>query len=372
MTPRKIEITLAAPEHAPLMEAFFKSVWQSGDSTTPTVASTTSVASTPAVASPSVLAIQGDRVIGYLGTLPLQFWDGQREQPGHWFKGFMVLPEFQNGPLGFALVKEAAKHLPLSLVITVQPASWRLFKAIGLTHFGTLENRLRLLRPGRVLSSLDVERVGLGPLPFRLDRALRLAQRLKIAGASGVAAGLALRAWAAVRGSSGRLEARVAGTLVPADYDALWSRVRPALRFAQVRDAAYVTARYSDNPLFTVIEARDGKELVAFGALRQPNPEGDARLPGLVLPVLSDVLFHPARRDAALAVLQCAEQVAAAAGADALVCSASAPALLDALSARAYLRIPATLQFLAKLGPDQNAGTMSDWWLCRADGNSDF
>lgn len=361
VTPRKIEITLATPEHAPLMEAFFKSVWQGSGSVT------------PEAASPSVLAIQDDRVIGYLGTLPLRLWDGQREQAAHWFKGFMVLPEFQNGPLGFALVKEASKHLPISLVITVQPASWRLFKAVGLTHVGTLENRLRLLRPAHVLSSLDVDRVGLGPLPFGVDRALRLAQRMKIAGAGGAAAGLGLGAWTKVRGSPGRrVEAHVADTLDLGDYDALWSRVRPALRFAQVRDGAYVKRRYSGNSAFTVIEARDGKELVAFGAIRQPNPEGDPRLPGLVLPVLSDVLFHPSRPDAALAVLQCAERIAAARGADALVCSASAPALLAALSARAYVRIPATLQFLAKLGPDQNPGTTGDWWLCRADGNSDF
>jgi hypothetical protein len=359
--PRKIEITLAAPEHAPLMEAFFKSVWQG------------SGPFTPAVVSPSVLAIQDDRVIGYLGTLPFQFWDGEREQTAHWFKGFMVLPEFQNGPLGFALMKEAAKHLPIALVITVQPASWRLFKAIGLTHVGALENRLRLLRPARVLSTLDVQRVGLGPVPFRLDRGLRLAQRLKVAGAGGAAAGLALGAWAMVRGFPGRrVEAHVANTLDLDDYDALWVRVRLALRFAQVRDAAYVKARYSGNPLYTVIEARDGKELVGFGAIREPKAGGDDRLPGLVLPVLSDVLFHPARRDAALAVLQCAERIVAARGADALVCSASGPALLAALSARAYLRIPATLQFLAKLGPDQNPGSMSDWWLCRSDGNSDF
>ena len=359
--PRKIEITLAAPEHAPLMEAFFKSVWGGGGT------------ATPEAASPSVLAIQDDRVIGYLGTLPLRLWDGQREQTAHWFKGFMVLPEFQNGPLGFALVKEAAKHLPLSLVITVQPASWRLFKAVGLSHVGALENRLRLLRPARVLSTLDVQRVGLGPLPFRLDQGLRLAQRMKVASASGAAAGLALGAWTMLRGSPGRrVKAHVANRLNPSEYDALWARVRPALRHAQVRDAGYVRARYSENPLYTVIEARDGKELVGFGAIRQAAPEGDARLPGLVLPVLSDVLFDPSRRDAALAVLECAERVAGARGADALVCSASAPALLDALSARAYLRIPATLQFLAKLGPDQNAGTMGDWWLCRADGNSDF
>jgi hypothetical protein len=120
-----------------------------------------------------------------------------------------------------------------------------------------------------------------------------------------------------------------------------------------------------------VIEARVGGELVGFGALRHPRTDPDPRLAGLSVAVLSDILFHPQSEDVPLALLRAAERAAAAIGADALLCSASHPAVLAALSRRAYLRIPATLQFLVRLDGGREPGSMSDWWLMRADGNSD-
>jgi len=145
LSPGKVEVVLGTEEHAALTDAFLRTVWPTdeGNSSGQPSAATASVAGPRAVRQPSSLAILNDRVIGYLGTIPLRFWNGELEQSGYWFKGFMVLPEFRNGPIGYALVKELSRHVPIAFVITVQPASWRLFKAIGLTHLGALENRLR-------------------------------------------------------------------------------------------------------------------------------------------------------------------------------------------------------------------------------------
>jgi hypothetical protein len=369
---RKVEIITATPEHWPLLEAFFKSVWSSGAPSDMGGSAPGGSEARPEP-SPSSIAIQDGRVIGYLGTLPLRLWDGQGQQVGHWYKGFMVVPEFRNGPLGFGLVKEAAKHLPITLVITVQPASWRLFQAAGLHHLGALDNRLRLLRPGRVLKLLDPKRIGLGRLPYGIEGGLKIAQRLGLAGIAGAAAGGVLAGWSAVRGSPPkRVTTRAVDTIDAPDYDGLWSRVCPPIRFAQVRDSEYVRRRYAGNhSTYSLIEARDGRELVGFAAVRHPRADADPRLTGLSIAVLSDLLFHPQRRDIALAVLKSAERTALALGADALLCSASHPALLASLTARGYVRIPATLQFLARLDGGRDPGSLSDWWLLRADGNSD-
>jgi GNAT superfamily N-acetyltransferase len=202
----KVEIVLATDEHTTLTRAFFREVWPGdGDTSAPDQPLSATAASVSAPArSPSSLAILDERVIGYLGTIPLRFWNGEVEQSGYWFKGFMVLPEFRNGPIGYALVKELSRHVPIGFVITVQPASWRLFKAIGLTHVGALENRLRLLRAARVFRKIDFERLGITGTSRGISTAVKLAQRIGVAGVGGMLVGGALGAWSILRGSQGR------------------------------------------------------------------------------------------------------------------------------------------------------------------------
>jgi hypothetical protein len=185
-------------------------------------------------------------------------------------------------------------------------------------------------------------------------------------------AGGVLGAWSILRGSRGKgIRTAVVDRIDRAEYDALWSRSRQRFQFAQVRDGEYVQRRYLSDDAYMLMEARDGAALVGFGAVRHPRPEGDERLAGLVVAPLSDVFTPLDRPDAASAILACAEKAAHSMGADALMCSASHPFLLSALSARAYLRVPPTLQFLARVGKGESAGSISDWWLLRADGNAD-
>ena len=370
----KVEIVLATDEHTTLTRAFFREVWPGdGDTSAPDQPLSAAASSVSAPArSLSSLAILDERVIGYLGTIPLRFWNGELEQSGYWFKGFMVLPEFRNGPIGYALVKELSRHVPIGFVITVQPASWRLFKAIGLTHVGALENRLRLLRPARVFRQIDFERLGLSPRFRPVSRIVSVAQRVGVAGIAGGLVGGVLNALSALRSPSGRgIRIAVVDQIDPQEYDALWSRNRSRFSFAQVRDGEYAERRFIRGGGYSVVEAREGGALVGFGAVRRPRPEGDERLGGLVVAPMSDLFTAPDRPDVASAILACAERTAMSGGADALMCSASHPFLLSALSARAYLRVPPTLQFLARVGKGKNTGLLRDWWLTRADGNAD-
>jgi hypothetical protein len=157
-------------------------------------------------------------------------------------------------------------------------------------------------------------------------------------------------------------------------YNSLWGRARTVLRFSQVRDANYVESRYI-GPVaspYVLLEARDGEDLVGFAALRRPGRGDDPRLSGLAVAVLADMVVAGLRTDAIASLLGAAERAARELGADALVCSGSHPALLRALGARGYLRIPATLQFLARMkAGDAESAPLSDWWLLRADGNAD-
>ena len=104
---KKIELQRVTPDHLELVAAFYRTAWRDeggagDDGPTTTKADWFERA-------PAIIAVQNQRVIGYLGTLPMRLWKNGREADAHWFKGFMVVPEFRNGPIGFALVREAMR-----------------------------------------------------------------------------------------------------------------------------------------------------------------------------------------------------------------------------------------------------------------------
>jgi len=52
----------------------------------------------------------------------------------------MVLPEYRNGPIGYRVLKELVGQLRRSVVLTVAPASVRLFEALGYANLGVVPN----------------------------------------------------------------------------------------------------------------------------------------------------------------------------------------------------------------------------------------
>lgn len=361
----KIELRRVATDDLPMVAAFYRTAWHEGGDESPTQ-------STPRPEwferAPAVIAIQGDRIVGYLGTLPMRLWKNGREVDAHWFKGFMVVPEFRNGPIGFALVREAMKYVNDVAVLTVQAASWRLFQAAGLTLVGTVPNYLRLLRPARVAQTLDLARVPLGRIPSWAISSARVAQRVGVAGLGGAIAGLGASLAAGVRGAG---ESVTTSGMNGADaaMDATWAQMRDATRYAQARDAAYVRERYADESVFRC-SCVSGKVGSAFTMVRRPRAGGDERLSGLSVAVLSDLMAPLDQAGLILSAVRRAEDDARALGADAIVCSASHPSLGRLLKRRSWIQIPANLQFLMRV-KDAPPATLADWWLTRADGNSD-
>ena len=319
---------------------------------------------------PAIIAVQNQRVIGYLGTLPMRLWKNGREADAHWFKGFMVIPEFRNGPIGFALVREAMKHVGDVAVLTVQSASWRLFQAAGLRLAGAVPNYLRILRPARVAQRLDLAKIPLKSFPAWVTAGARIAQKTGVAAVGGAIGGFSAAALAAARGSG---EA-VGSTEGIGDHDGdlgeAWGRMRAGIRVGQVRDAAYVRARYSASARQFRCSASRGRSGVAFTMVRRPREGGDERLSGLSVAVLSDLIAPLDAPALLLSALRRAEADARELGADALVCSPSHPALAPLLRRRSWLAIPANLHFLARAADVAPSG-VGDWWLMRADGNSD-
>ena len=377
-----IRAVLATDEHAAAIAAFYRESW-SRDATPESVlanrrqAAAENVAE-PGEAPPTALVLDGNRVIGYCGSLPLRLWDGVVERPAYWTKGLLVLPEFRKGPIGFLVCKELAALLPCAMGLVVAPAARRLFTATGFTDLGAVGNFVRLLRPAAVARQLDVGELGLD-LPRWLTAAVRLAQRTGIAGLAGAGAGVAMDLAAAAmrRAARGLTTSWSDDAPSEAELDAVWRSARSALRASAVRDGRYLRSRFAatggaEDGRYVFCTARAGMRLAGVAVVRRPSASSDPRLRNVRVATLSDIVFPPDRTDVGLALLGCVAQAARAAGADAILCSTSHPALARLLARQAYLSLPGNVHVLLH----DRTGTrwpqdLGAWWLARGDGEAD-
>ncbi len=377
-----IRATLATDEHADAIAAFYRASW-SQDATAASVLATRRLAAAANVAEPgepppTALVLDGSRVIGYCGSIPMRLWDGVVEHPAYWTKGLMVLPEFRQGPIGFHVCKELAAHLPRALGLLVAPAARRLFTAVGYSDLGAIGNFVRLLRPAAVARQIDVGELGLG-LPQWLTAAVQVAQRTGLAGLAGAGAGVAMNVAARAFGRA-RGIATIRATTAPseAELDAVWEDARGELRASPVRDGRYLRSRFAapgagHDGRYVFCSAHDGARLAGVAVVRQPRAGSDPRLRNVRVATLSDIVFPPTRAEVGFALLDCAEQAARAAGADAILCSTNHPALTRLLRRQAYIPLPGNVHVLLH---DRNAATrwpqdLGAWWLARGDGEAD-
>jgi hypothetical protein len=137
------------------------------------------------------------------------------------------------------------------------------------------------------------------------------------------------------------------------------------------RDAAYLRAHYQA-PDYRWIGVRRGGQLAAFGVLRLPRAHGDARLLGIRVATIADMVAHPEDQQSLRALLHAAHRAARAAGADAVLCSASHPALLRSLYRTGYLPYSGNVRILLRQGGAASSpGALQEWWLTRGDGSAD-
>ena len=190
----RIVTALATEEHADAIAAFYREVWNPAATAESVVAgirrSAAQNVSAPGQATPTALVLAGNRVVGYCGSIPQRLWDGARERPAYWVKGLMVLPEYRNGPIGYLAVKELARHLDCSTILTVAPAARRLFSALGYTDLGAIPNWTKALRPSVMAERLDLDALGLSGLPNWIGAGVSVARRTGIAAVAAKLAGV--------------------------------------------------------------------------------------------------------------------------------------------------------------------------------------
>jgi GNAT superfamily N-acetyltransferase len=360
---------------------FFRTVWDANATGSEVGAARAAAAAdnpvAPGTEIPEFVFLLNQKVIGYLGTVPVSFWNGEVETATYWLKGFMVHPEHRNGPVGFNLLKEALKVIGPSGAVAAAPAARRLFTAMGFVECGAIPNYVSVLKHGRFLSRIDVGTLG-SSLPAPIVRAVVAAQKIGAMNVFGMLTGLMQGAWQGVNGVSRTgYRLQIDGTLPGMeDLNGLWTEVRGGIRAAAVRDGVFLSWRYNPAPgsLYEAANVRDSAgRLVAVAIVRKPAASGDERLRGVKLAVLADILFASDDPAAGVMALKGAEKIASRMGADAILCSATSPVVRRGLRNRAYVAVPANVFLLTRdpRGALQLPTSVDDWWLTRGDDRAD-
>lgn len=326
---------------------------------------------------PAVIYLHEGDAIGHLGTIPVKFWNGRFETPGYWLKGLMVLPEHRNGPVGFNVLKELLRHVEVCGAMVVAPPVMRLFKALGFVDCGVVRDYVALLRPARVASAVDIAGFDLG-IPAAAARFAKTMQKVGVATLLGGTLGLAVRTRNTFATSRRRFRTDLSGALPSAaELETLWERCASMVGAAAVRDSTFMQWRYSAGrgSRYECVTVRDHrkKEIASLAIVTRPGDEQDARLRGLKVAVLADVLYRSDDPRAGLAALAGAEATAARMGADALVCSTANPAITSILKRRSYFGLSGSMHLMLRDpgGKAQLPTAAKDWWLMRGDANSD-
>lgn len=378
----RLEIVEARDLHAAEVAEFIRLVWTPGATAESVLASRAAAAALnvaePGVPPPTWIARLGGRVVGYVTSLPVRLWDGERDWPAYWIKGLMVLPEFRNGPIGHAVMKAAAARLPRSGGLAVAAPARRLFVALGYTDLGPIPNWMRPLAPDRMLRRLDLTALGMAGLPGWIGTGTRLVQATRLATPIGWAAGLALRVAAqALRlPAVGVREGSLAPDATVEELDALWETTRHAFPKGVVRDATYLRNRYPATPQGTYrwLAVRRRGKVAGVAILRRPRADGDPRLRGIQVATLVDLVYPPTDRSTGLALLGAVEREATRLGADGILATCSSSAVHSILRRQCYIPLAGNVHFLFRDKAEDGTrfrAELADWWLMRGDGQSD-
>lgn len=327
------------------------------------------------------ICLSGGKVVGQVGTIPIELLRSGREEPAHWIKGLWVLPEFQGTVVAFLLMKEVTEAVGgPQLVLAVRRDVHRLLDAVGFRDVGEVPNFVRPIDASRILRRARVSELDSVELPPGGARLLDLGRRTGLVRAGGAALQAAVDARAVIRaGVSSSPDVRLTDRVPVEACDGLWETVRSSLTASPVRDGTYLRERYSleGDGHYTFVEAREGTDLVGFAALRRPGEDGDHRLGGVRVASLSELVFRPGDRAAGLGLIRGAVEGAREVDADAVFCSATDESARDALGRGGFFRIGGNMHLLFRPADgeaDRSSATpcgLADWWITRGDGYSD-
>ena len=382
MSKPDIAVRALGDDDAEAMARFFAATWGSAGSGADVITERDRQADInpyqPGTRMPAWGMVQAGEILGYVTAFPNMFRVGDDESPAPWITGFMVREEYRNGPVGYSVLKQAAQDTQAAGALTVMPASFRLFAAVGFKDLGALPDFLALLDPAGILRRMDPEALELSSSAW-LRRLLKVAAWPPVAAVCGVGLGFARRLWLLVARprAAARCDVRDdTGATTQEVLDRIWERCRRELEATVVRSGAFFRWRYLDRNTaqdYRALTVWQGGEPLGYAVVKPPAAAGDPRLNGIRIAVVSDLLYPPSVPHLGDALLHAAEQLARRLGAHALVVSPSHRSPRALLRRRACVERPGRVHFLVKGGAtfESLPEALSAWWIMRGDAHSD-
>ena len=357
--------------HSHLLAEFYRATWDA-DATSHGVAAARRAdarrnVADPGTALPTYLFVTDGKPVGHLTTLPVVLTRSGRTEPAYFLKGFWVLLEHRNGPVGFLLAKAALRDLGTVLSLTVESAPRRLLGALGMVELGPLRDYIRVFNFGNVLRALRLRKTG------RKGRALQALGIPIVGHVAGAILGGATRLWRGLHSTESKVACRVVGEPDATALDELWAAVSRDDSTAPVRDGGYLECRVAaERQSYAHVEARTSGQLAGYALLRRPSGRESEQYGPLRIACLSDVIYDKTEPAVARALVAGAEDVVRG-DCDLLVCGSTDPRLHRLLAERAFLPAGRRVYLLAR-GAERGLelpDDLSAWSITRGDGGAD-
>jgi hypothetical protein len=331
----------------------------------------------PGKAPPMVGAFFGTHLVGFISTIPTQFWTGKENTAAFWFKGLWVLEEHRTSPIAVLLMKEIFRHVDLAASMPTGVAR-QLSAALGMLDLGAVCDYIEPLRPARILRKFDVRRFEhLSVLAQTGSAAIKLAKIPPFAYAIGALISLSLTALRLPSTLTGRKLTKQLGASLPseAELDGLWARARRNLVCSPVRSGAYLRWRYERGAKgrYCFASVWRGQDMVGLVVLAAPQRADDSRIAGLSIGSVVDLVLDPDCSAALPSLLRLARRWARAANYDALLLTASHHSLRGSLLRAGYIRLPGNIHVMLR-DPGGKHGlstNLDNWMVTRGDASGD-
>jgi len=328
---------------------------------------------------PTFLFVKDNEVIGHITTLPVRLFCNSRLSPGYWVVGFMVLPEYRNGPIGPFLIQKVNQMLDVAMTLHTEEAVSRIFKGLGWKHLGLIPQYVHILNSHRLFRNLQIGRMAfLRKYSVACSSLLELIvsyplTRFLLASLSALVF-RALSLGTALLRPTGRTGEVMEEEEFDATYDALWERVKDKFDALIVRDRAYLESRYGRRIKdYRLLACRSKGELIGYCILKikpflNDSCMGNARMGSII-----DCLFDPEDLRGLQSLLNSAKELFRRENVDVTFCSASYSQVQKLLSLNGFIKLPGSLHFAyyAKTPEMQENVCLASWHLMRGDSDAD-
>jgi len=328
---------------------------------------------------PTFLFLKDNEVIGHITTLPVRLLVNTRLSSAHWVVGFMVLPEYRNGPIGPLLIKKVNQTLDLAMTLHVEESALKIFKGLGWRHLGMIPQYVYILNPHRLLRNVQIGRMAfLRKYSVAWSSLLELIvtyrlTRFLLASLSA----LVFRAFSlgtALLRPTGRMGKVMEEEEFDATYDALWERVRDKFDALIVRDRAYLESRFGKQiKNYRLLACRDKGNLLGYCILKIKPFLNDSGMGNTKMGSIIDCLFDPEDLKGLQPLLDSAIKLFRRERVDVAFCSASHSQIQKLLSLNGFMMVPGNLHFAyyTKTGKFHENLCLASWHLMRGDSDAD-